>query len=227
MKRMYVVCEGQTEETFVRDVIAPIFAHRQIYITARLISTSKGHKGGGLNYQRVKKFILNSLKEEADTIITTFFDLYALDNGFPSYEEGRKISDVHQRVARLEDAFKADVVKENELYAERFSPYIQPYEFEGLLFTDIAKLIELETSWEKAFKELNAIRDSFSSPEHINDGYETKPSARINGILQKPSYRKIRHGSLAIKNIGIDNLCEQCTHFAEWYHKLNQIRCSA
>lgn len=64
MIRGYVVCEGQTEETFIRDVIAPILANQQIYLTARLIPTSKNNKGGALTYERVRRFIINSLKEE-------------------------------------------------------------------------------------------------------------------------------------------------------------------
>jgi len=224
MIRMYVVCEGQSEETFVRDVIAPIFVNQQIFLTARLITTSKGHKGGALSYQRVRKFIFNCLKEETDTLITTFFDLYALGNDFPLFDESRKITDVFQRVSQLESGFKLDITSENKLYEDRFFPYIQPYEFEALLFSDIEKLIELESDWKSAFKKLQAVRESFSTPEHINDSYETKPSARLKTTLTKPSYRKIRHGSLAIQSIGIDKLCEQCQHFAEWYTKLNKLR---
>jgi len=63
MIRCYVVCEGQTEETFIRNVIAPILADQQIYLIARLIPTSKTSKGGALTYERVRKFIINSLKE--------------------------------------------------------------------------------------------------------------------------------------------------------------------
>jgi len=156
MIRMYVVCEGQSEETFVRDVIAPTFANQQIFLTARLITTSKGHKGGALSYQRVRKFIFNCLKEETDTLITTFFDLYALDSDFPLFEESLKITDVYQRVAQLESSFKLDIASENKLYEGRFFPYIQPYEFEALLFSDIAKLIELESDWKSAFKKLQS-----------------------------------------------------------------------
>ncbi|MGR9053869.1 MAG: DUF4276 family protein [Gammaproteobacteria bacterium] len=220
MIRMYVVCEGQTEETFVRDAIAPNLVDRQIYLTARLISTSRGYKGGGLSYPRVRKFILNCLKEEKDTIVTTFLDLYALDSAFPCFETTRKINDVHERVARLEHDFKLDISGENPTYADRFFPHIQPYEFEGLLFTDIAKLVALEADWKKSLKQLQEVRNSFDSPEHINDGHETKPSARLNTSLKSPSYRKKYHGPLAIQSIGVDKVCEQCRHFAEWYAKL-------
>lgn len=223
MIRVQVFCEGRTEETFIRDVIAPLLAYQQIFLTARLIPTSKGHKGGALSYLRVKHFITDYLKEDAEAVITTFFDLYALDNGFPAFADSQKIKDVYQKATYLEQAFKQDVTQENSLFAKRFSPYIQPYEFEGLLFTDIAKLIELEDNWQNSLVPLQAIRDAFATPEHINDSYEKKPSARLEQHLNNPFYRKTLHGTLAIQSIGIDQLCKECQHFAEWYTSLSQL----
>jgi len=219
MIRGYVICEGQTEETFIRDVIAPILAYQQIYLTARLIPTSKNNKGGALTYERVRRFVINSLKEE-NVFITTFFDLYALDNASPNLSESQKQVDVYRKVTCLEQAFKDDVVKENSSFTTRFFPYIQPYEFEGLLFSDIAKLTDIETTWARATNDLQAIRDGAETPEHINDGYETKPSARLEKLLHAPHYRKIFHGTLAIQAIGIDKLLAECRHFSEWYSQL-------
>lgn len=220
MIRGYVVCEGQTEETFIDKVIKPILANQKIYVTARGINTSKGHKGGGLTYERVKRFIINSLKEDNHVFVTTFFDLYALDNNFPNFSDSQQQTDVYKKVAAFEQAFKEDIIKENTSFASRFFPYIQPYEFEGLLFTDIAKLTEIETTWATATNNLKVIRDSVETPEHINDGYETKPSARLEKCLNNPNYRKTLHGTLAIEAIGIDKLLAECQHFAEWYNQL-------
>lgn len=219
MIRDYVICEGQTEETFIRDVIAPILANQQIYLTARLIPTSKNNKGGALTYERVRRFIINSLKED-NVFITTFFDLYALDNTFPDFSESQKQADVYNKATAFEQAFKDDIIKENSSFAPRFFPYIQPYEFEGLLFTDIAKLTEIEPTWNRETNNLQAIRDSAETPEHINNGYETKPSAQLEKFLNNPNYRKTLHGTLAIEAIGIDKLLAECYHFADWYNQL-------
>ena len=126
MIRCYVICEGQTERIFIRDVIAPILSYQQIDLRALLISTSKGNKGGALSYERVKHFILNLIKQENNTFVTTFFDLYALDNGFPNFSESQKQVNVYNKVTQLEQAFKEDIVKENSLFSNRFLPYIQP-----------------------------------------------------------------------------------------------------
>lgn len=220
MIRVYVVCEGQTEETFIRDVIAPVLASSQIFLRARLISTSKGNKGGALSYERVRRFIINSLKQEQDTVVTTFFDLYALDTKFPAFIESKTIADVYRKVAQLECAFKQDIARENIQFSQRFLPYIQPYEFEGLLFSDIEKLIEIEATWKNAMAALREARKQAPTPEHINDGCATKPSARLAQHLTHTSYRKVLHGTLGIQNIGIEKLLSECKHFEQWYRQL-------
>jgi hypothetical protein len=224
MIRVTVICEGQTEETFIRDVLAPILAHQQIFLTARGINTSKGHKGGALTYERVRRFVINSLKEDQNTVITTFFDLYALDNHFPDFQQSHRLTDVYQKVTSLEQAFKADITQDNPSFTERFSPYIQPYEFEGLLFSALEKLTELETTWKKATADLQAVRESAQSPEHINDGFDSKPSARLKHYLRSPKYDKVLHGVMAIENIGLDKLLNECQHFAKWYQQLNELK---
>jgi hypothetical protein len=224
MIRVTVVCEGQTEETFIRDVLAPILANRQTFLTARGINTSKGHKGGALTYERVRRFVTNSLKEDQNAVITTFFDLYALHKDFPDFQQSHNLTDVYQKVALLEQAFKTDITQNNPSFTERFFPYVQPYEFEGLLFSAIEKLTELEADWKKTTAALQAIRDNAQTPEHINDGFDSKPSARLKKYLHNPKYDKVLHGVMAIENIGIDRLLNECQHFATWYQQLINLK---
>jgi hypothetical protein len=40
----------------------------------------------------------------------------------------------------------------------------------------------------------------FDSPEHINDGYDTKPSKRLENLLH-PKYKKTTHGPRAAARI--------------------------
>lgn len=223
MIRVIVVCEGQTEETFIRDVIAPLLVHQQIFLEARGIKTSPGHKGGGLTYPRVRKFVLNCLKEKTNPYVTTFLDLYALHKEFPFFSQSQNLNDVYQKVDLLEREFKQDIAVESNLFSKRFLPYIQPYEFEGLLFSDISRLIEQESDWRRSLPALQEVRNSFPSPEHINDGYDTKPSKRLERHLKTIKYIKTYHGPLAIQSIGIGRLCEECKHFSEWYQSLYQL----
>lgn len=221
MIRIYVICEGQTEETFVRDILSPLFATNNLFMTAQMIPTSKTQKGGALSYERVKRYIERLLKQEHDTYVTTFFDLYALDNKFPKIKESRLIDNLYEKVEFLEKVFVENIVYDDH-FKNRFLPHIQPYEFEGLLFSDVAKLIEIDSDWDSNLVEkLQIIRNQFETPEHINDSIDTSPSHRLQSLLK---YQKTLHGPLAIENIGIDKVLTECKHFEQWYNKLLNLK---
>ena len=60
MKRLFIVVEGQTEEAFVKELMSPYFIQNGIYdVRPVLIQTSKGHKGGFVNYEHLKKIYLS------------------------------------------------------------------------------------------------------------------------------------------------------------------------
>lgn len=221
MKRVCVVCEGQSEETFVRNVLAPAFS--ALDLQPMLVETSRGHKGGGLTYARVKSFVCNTLKQSSAPVVTTFLDLYRLDPGFPGFEQSLKQRDLSQRLEVLKRAWHDDVVTHVGWRAERFIPYIQPYEFEALLFSDVSALVQVEQGWRSAGKPLAAVRRAAESPEHINDSPENKPAAHLARELKNPSYRKMRHGPLAARKIGLDKMEAQCAFFAQWLQQLRDL----
>jgi hypothetical protein len=73
----------------------------------------------------------------------------------------------------------------NNNFHNRFLPYIQPYEFEALLFSDVAKLIEVDSDWDSRLVEkLQNIKNGFETPEHINNSKETSPSHRLQSLLK-------------------------------------------
>lgn len=222
MRNVIVIAEGQTEETFFRDLVAPILAAQGIFLKTWLIPTSAISKGGALSYNRVQKHLVNTLKQWKMAYVTTFFDLYALDNAFPDYALSQQKRDVYERLAVLEEAFHEDIVFQAGCAPNRFVPHIQPYEFEGLLFADTERLVEVEPEWQSYRNELATIRQNASNPELINDGPHTHPSARLKRLLS-PSYRKTRHGPLAAQKIGLEKMRQECPHFARWYANLIQL----
>ena len=58
------------------------------------------------------------------------------------------------------------------------------------------------------------MRAGVPTPEHINDGYETKPSRRLETLLE-PGYKKTRHGPLGAQEIGGTRV----PHFKAWMDK--------
>jgi hypothetical protein len=83
---IYMIVEGQTEQTFVRDVLAPQMANQGIYLYPALIGKS-GHKGGNIRFDRAKQDIGHDLKQRHDTYISTMFDYFRIDSRWPGKKE--------------------------------------------------------------------------------------------------------------------------------------------
>lgn len=76
-KRIYIIVEGQTEESFVKEILSKYLLRYDIYIYASQIETSKGHKGGFVNYAHLKRDVKIRLKQMGDDIlVTTFIDFF-------------------------------------------------------------------------------------------------------------------------------------------------------
>lgn len=223
MKRVCVVCEGQTEETFVRDVLAPSFYEQGLNLIPEMIETSPGHRGGALSYDRVKRHLRNALRQNSTPVVTTFFDLYRLDNRFPGFNVSQAQADLPRRLDVLKQSLHADVVAEAGCQPDRFIPYIQPHEFEALLFSDVPTLTRTEPAWQVANAALTAVRAAAESPEHINNRPETKPAAHLERELRNPSYRKRRHGPIVAEKIGLARIEAECAFFAAWLTQLRML----
>lgn len=214
MIEVIVVGEGQTEETFVRDVLAPEFEPLDISLQSRLIQTSPGAKGGSLRAARVLKFLRNTLRERGDTYVTTLFDLYGVPADVPGVEISRAENDPLLRCFRIEKALNEAAVEMSGCRADRFFSYIQPYEFEALLFSDVSRFGEAHGDWKPYVGALEQVRAGAVTPEHINDGAETHPSARLKNLLD-PRYDKVLYGSGIATLIGLPRIRSECRHFLE------------
>lgn len=222
MKKLIVVCEGQTEEAFVNEVLYHKLWPQGVFAEPRRISTSPVAKGGALSGKRVLRYLRNTLRERQDTYVTTFFDLYSLPNDFPGRTDAPAPSDPLDHAAEIETAFHAAVVSEAECSPERFLPHIQPYEFEALLFSDTTGFARAEPGWRVFAGKLSAVREGARSPEHINDGADTHPSARLLNLL-RPKYRKVAHGVGVSVEVGIDRMRSECRHFDRWLSRIETL----
>lgn len=186
-----IFAEGSSDEQFIKLVVAPALRHLQIYLKPRLLNTSKNAKGGAVSFDRLKLNARNTLRQYPNAILTTFLDLYGLDTDFPNFHSAKKTVDVYARVKIMEEALAEGIIDHVGCRPERFIAYLQPYEFEGLFFSDVNALIRTEPDWIKQQATLQKIRDGFATPEHINDSPETSPSKRLEKILN-PNIK--RHG---------------------------------
>src|SRR5215469_8249755 len=172
MTRVHVVVEGPTEESFIKDILAPLLLSHQVYLIP-IILGAPGHKGGNVNYARVKKDVVTLLKQDSTAYCTTMLDLYGLGRGFPGMPLPPNIPNL-DKVTRVEEAIKADVVREvpDRRPDIRFLPYLQLHEYEGLLFSNPAAFAS-GIGQSHLAGELKAIRQAFATPEDINDDPNT------------------------------------------------------
>lgn len=220
MTAVIVVCEGQTEETFVRVVLAPFLAAEGVAARARLLETSPGHAGGGLGRTTVLNGLREALREGEGHFVTTLFDLHGIPRRFPGLSASRRERDPLERARRIEEGLHARVVETAGCRPERFFPHVQPYEFESLLFTEVEVFPEVRPIWEAQMKSLRAAAAAAASPEHINDGEGTQPSKRL-AVLDR--YKKTLHGVEIARRIGIERMRAECRHFDGWVSRLERL----
>jgi hypothetical protein len=222
MVHLIILAEGQTEETFVNRTMMPALSPINIYATCYQIRTSRESRGGGLNLDRVSREVSNILRQRSDTYVTTLFDLYGLDSSFPGVTLARSAAPA-ERSRHIERELARVIVDAVGCRPERFLPHIQPHEFEALLFSDVRRFREEEPEWERFHAQLEDIRASAESPEHINDSPITAPSKRLERLLM-PRYKKVRHGASLAERIGLDAIRAACPHFRSWFDRLTTLQ---
>lgn len=216
---VYIIVEGQTEQTFVREVLAPEMGHKGIYLYPALIG-KPGHKGGDIRFERAKEDIGKFLKQKSNTYISTMFDYSQLETSWPGNVKTPGSHTAQEKAERIEEATSSKI---NELFPdynvdERFMPYIEMHEFEALLFSDasiLANKLNVNLS------NVKRILDECEEPEEIDDGPDTTPSKRL--ISLNKNYRKVAMGKTISEAIGVQTLRQKCPHFDNWITKIEQL----
>jgi len=219
-RRVHVICEGQTEEMFVNLMLQPHFDAHRIEVHPKLLGEI-GRRGGNVGYKRVLTDIRLLLTHDPKAYVTTFIDFYGIYADFPGVSQAKKLRTAWERHDAVVNALFAQLADDlGEEQAGRVVPYIQMHEFEGLLFSsphDLASGILQPHLWKKFDKILFA----FNTPEDINDSIETAPSKRIQNIFR--GYRKVLHGTIIAKRIGLERIRQTCPLFDEWLYRLEQL----
>jgi len=196
--RIGVSVEGLTEEQFVVKCLAPYFLQKELFLEPISLN-------GNVSVDRVKHEI-NKLLFSYD-YVTTLYDFY----GFARKKEG-------ETKASLEERLLSSL---HENRRSKFIPYIQMYEFEGLLFSSpeiIATILQQDDlePWAN-----NILRRAGGNPEEINNSPQTAPKKRFEAKYAR--YRETTHSPKIACEIGIDTLREKCTGFNQWLLKLEKI----
>ncbi len=218
MKRVIVICEGETEKEFCKKTLSPYFFPKNILIEPPLIKKSMG---GIVKWGELKKQILHHLKNEPDAYVTTLIDYYGLYSKyeFPNWDKSLKIADKNKRIDFLEMEMASNI---DDAIRHRYIPYMQLHEFEGLLFNEIKMFFEQIPQNELVvLKELKATLQDYENPEMINDTKETSPSHRLERIIS--GYNKVVYGNILAEAIGLDKIRSKSPRFDNWLKKIEYI----
>lgn len=228
MVRLNFLVEGQTEQAFVKSVLAPGLAGAGILCFAVLISTGRrrgrGFRGGMTTYAKARHDLVRLMKQQPgdDVFFTTMFDMYGLPTDFPGVETADSC-DPLDRARRLEQSFLQDVMAESPQEridaGRRFIPYFQVHEFEALLFSDASKWAGFDPGNPSLEGKMQDIRGQFATPEHINT--TNPPSKRIMAVA---NYDKVADGWRLAERIGLAAMRGQCVHFKEWVDRLSALK---
>lgn len=223
MSEVIVIAEGQSEQSFLKRVLAPYLSEHVCYIRAQLIGTP-GHKGGSVSFDRFSRDVGAALKQRKDTYISSMLDYFRLDSKWPGMNDlnqamrlGRKIDKSEIRVILQEKTLE----RLEELFPQysiptRVLPYFSMHEFESLLFSDVTKLSE---GLRRNIQDVQYVLDSFDGdPESIN----TDPSKAPSKVLERlnPEYKKVLQGTLIATSIGIPKMQNKCSCFNHWINQL-------
>ncbi|WP_017327306.1 DUF4276 family protein [Synechococcus sp. PCC 7336] len=230
MARLLVLVEGETEETFVNEVLADYLYSKGFFsVKAKLMGNARNRnrRGGIRGWPQVCEEIIRHLKEDTGVYVSTMVDYYALPeegksgNGWPGRSQASSLKYL-SKARHIEIQLINNIANKlkNSSSVRRFIPYIMMHEFEGLLFSDCQKFA-IGICREDLFANFQQIRNGYSTPEEINDSPETHPSKRITDLM--PEYQKPIHGNFAAIEIGLTTFMKECPGFYHWIERIESI----
>ena len=229
MARLLVHVEGQTEESFVESILRPHLMSRGFHdISPRRVGNNRlrQNRGGIRGWPEVLRDITAHLRQDPTIYATTMVDYYGLPQddakGWPGRAGASRHAVPADRARQVENAMAAAIAQEmgHRFDPHRFVPFVMMHEFEALLFSDCAAF-SAAIGRADLQRELQAIRDEFTTPEAINDSPETAPSKRIVGLVRE--YQKPLFGVYGANAIGLDRIRQECSHFDSWLIQLESL----
>ncbi len=198
MIRLAISVEGATEREFVTRTLAPWLLDSDIAAEPILLR-------GPPNLDRIaaelKRLLWNFDR------VSTLYDYY----GF--YQRGKHSPDT--LAAAIGERAPPD-------QRDRLIPYVQQYEFEALIFAVPKEAAEYMGHPDVTGRLQDIVRKC-GGPEDIDNGRDTCPSRRLQGVF--PEWDKTLHGPGIIHAAGIDRVRAACPRFDGWIDKL--LACGA
>jgi len=219
LTRLLMLVEGQSEEAFVKQTLAPWLALRGVHAKPVLLWTKRlpaggGHRGGVGSWDHIRKN-LSPLLADSDAWLTTLLDFYGLPEDSPGFAAHKGRGPAYEQVAGVQAELAAACG-----HPPRFLPFLALHEFEAWMFAEPAVVSAHFGSPTIAAKLAAEIPDD-GGPEAINHGPASHPSARLSRHC--PNYKKASDGPTVLAKIGIPTIRASCPHFSGWLARLEAL----
>ncbi len=202
MIRLAISVEGPTEEEFVNNILTD-------HLRARGVEPQPILLNGNITIERLASDMARLFWNfDRVTSLVDFYGFRDKETSTPEQLEQRIHNTVITKINR----------SWNQLYV---IPYVQQYEFEGLLFSDVDTFAKLIGVSHASIQSLQNVRSQFQTPEDINDNRDTAPSKRIKEIV--PRYKKKVDGPLLAMEMGLDKIRTECPRFNGWVTSLESL----
>ena len=205
MIRLAIVVEGPTEEAFVKEALFHHLLPIGVAPTPFLI----GQRGGNVTVERLALDLANSSWDF--DFVTSLVDFYGFRDRGP-----REVDALESRIDEAVDRRIGRSWNQSRVFS-----YVQRYEFEGLLFSDVSAFSRLRQTSDMMLRELQQIRSQFPTPEDINDNIDTAPSKRITNVV--PGYNKRIDGPELATVIGLNRMSSECPRFQAWLARMESL----
>ena len=203
MIRLAISVEGRTEEEFIKQVLAEHLWARNVYPDPIPLN-------GNVTVERLASDIARLFRSY--DYVTSLVDFY----GFKDKIEDETRDELERRVADAVDGKIGRSWDQSQAF-----PYVQQYEFEALLFSEVDAFGSLVHAPEGCVSELVKVRAQFPTPEDINDNKDTAPSKRLSGLI--PRYNKVADGLLIATETGLETIRAACPRFHKWLAQLESL----
>jgi hypothetical protein len=220
MYNIFLIVEGDTEESFYKNVFQEHYKGRIVFSVTKMPSKrnlyKRDGKGGRVSYQT----FLDSMKRYLSSAthcqkIIFIYDYYGLDKTFKDHFNGSE-NTLDLKIESIKKRLESAVAN------HKFSIFLQVHEFEALLFSNpevIANHFNDPIKVGKLTQQLEAVN---YNPELINDNIKTAPSKRLIELFPQFEYGKTSDGVIIASKIGIQKMKEMCPHFRNFCESLEK-----
>ena len=224
---LHILCEGQTEERFVKTVLSPYLRSINIVTKTIVLTTNRRREcvGGAISFEQLKNELRLVIAQNGkDGYHTHYYsmmvDYYKLPTDYPDVGKCAQIHDPYLAIQCLEKSIREAVD------CGSFIPYIQLHEFEALVLCGLPLLINEYPKARRGIEQLQQQLEQLNNePEKVNQGEDTAPSQRlIKAFEGKYRYNKPQVGVQITSSVGIDELKIRCPHFGQWIETLEQLQ---